>query len=452
MQQEHEVAQAISKQQLVGWEFDYLKAEQLHLELMARKEAIYNLVRPHLSSRVIRDKHMPVPNPWVKDGSRYQSRVEKYWGCQVEQVGGAYSPLEFVEPNLSSRQQLMQQLERHGWRPVNFTDLGNPKLDEESLEGLDLGDTGNLLMEHFKASQRASTLRGKQGGTGWLNTAYRAGEQRWRIAARGNPCGTNTHRFQHSNVVNVPKAEDHVYVGKQMRELFIASPGRVMVGADASQVELRCMASYMGDPDLIYEICDGDFHSVIWEPIKKWIDTRGHAKNVEYALLYGASDYKLGTMADRNPDNLSYPDLGAAMRRAIMRSLPSLDNLTSTVKQASKRGYLKGIDGFPVYMRKSRGRIQEHKALNTLLQHCGSMVVKRATVYLHQQAHKEGIADQFDQVGHFHDEVQCDAAPEVAERVGELFLEGLEYAGKTYGLACPMAGEYKIGKSWAETH
>lgn len=451
IQQEHEIAAIISQQQINGWEFDLPAALELYSELEDRKEEIYSLVRPHLKVELTHER-APVLNPWLKNNKGYIKRALNYWGPEdIMMVDGAYSPVDFLEPDIGSRQKLMKQLSVYGWEPVNFTEKGNPKLDDESLEGLDLGETGNLLMEYFKASQRASTLLGQKADSGWLRNCYPVAEDRWRIVAGANPCGTNTHRMQHRTVVNVPKASDKVYYGRRMRELFIAAPGMKLFGGDAEQLELRCLASYMGDEELIALVLSGDFHDLIWEPIKEFVESRDNAKNIEYALLYGASDTKLGRMADYNPHGWPLYRLGGEIRKRVMEFLPAMDNFIETCKRASRRGWLKGIDGFPIYMRRGdNNHVLEHKAVNTVLQHCGSMVFKRANILYTKMCAENQLP--MIQVGQFHDELQHEGSEKHSNDYNTLFQLSMKQAGESYGLACPMDGKIMMGDSWADTH
>lgn len=452
MQLEHDIATVIAKQQVTGWEFDYPAALALREELEARKQEIYELVRPHLVMER-ETKKAPVLNPWKKDGSAYLKRVLDYWGHNeaISLVDGAYTPVEYSEPDIGSRQKLMKQLERHGWKHVNLTDKGNPKLDEESLEGLDLGDTGNLLMEYFKCSQRSSTLLGAK-GTGWLTKAYQLeGTDRYRITAGANPCGTNTHRMTHRDVVNVPKADPSVYYGKQMRSLYKARPGMKLLGADASQLEFRCALSYMNALEMIEMVDDPDtdIHQVFYEEMSEYMESRNSTKNVVYASIFEATDKKLTAMADFVPKG-SGDRVGHAIKQVLLKYMPDLDNFTSKIKSAASKGYLIGIDGMPIYIRRKEGRLLLHTAVNTLLQQCGSMVVKRATVYLDQWTTRDQLT--WYQNGMFHDEVQGEVYESEGPAVGELFIQGLKQAGKDYNLSCPMDGEYKIGENWSQTH
>ena len=80
--------------------------------------------------------------------------------------------------------------------------------------------------------------------------------------------------------------------------------------------------------------------------------------------------------------------------------------------------------------------------------------MKYATVIFHEEAAKAGLklGGDFIQVLHVHDEAQFNCKPELADRLGQLFVKAIERAGRHFGLRCPTTGEYKVGRNWSETH
>lgn len=52
----------------------------------------------------------------------------------------------------------------------------------------------------------------------------------------------------------------------------------------------------------------------------------------------------------------------------------------------------------------------------------------------------------------YHDELNTECTPEIADKVGAILKKGIQMAGKRLKLACPMDGDYKIGHNWAEVH
>jgi DNA polymerase I-like protein with 3'-5' exonuclease and polymerase domains len=212
--------------------------------------------------------------------------------------------------------------------------------------------------------------------------------------------------------------------------------GKKLVGFDASGLELRMLAHYMKDEDYTNEIINGDIHTA--NQRLAGLESRNQAKTFIYALLYGAGDEKLGSVAGGGRN------AGKKLRESFLRNLPSFAALKERVSNASARGYLTGLDGRRLLVR------SEHSALNTLLQAAGAIVMKKALVILDDYAKLWKL--DYKIIGNIHDEVQTEVAEKDAEKFGWLAVECLKAAGIEFNLRCPLDGEYKVGTTWAETH
>lgn len=221
------------------------------------------------------------------------------------------------------------------------------------------------------------------------------------VPAKGFALGTPTSRVAHSApVANVPKAEESVVYGKECRSMFTARKGRVMVGVDAAGLELRCLAHYTGNQELVKLVLadkdkgELDIHTVLAKGYAKaWpAVTRSSGKNITYGLLYGASDEKVGQTAGA-PDHKA-AEVGKQCREVFLKQLPGMEGLMEKVEKAAKRGYVKGLDGRRIEIR------SKHAALNALLQSAGSILVKWATVYMNRMIEREKL-DVY-QVVHYH--------------------------------------------------
>jgi DNA polymerase I-like protein with 3'-5' exonuclease and polymerase domains len=212
--------------------------------------------------------------------------------------------------------------------------------------------------------------------------------------------------------------------------------GKKLVGFDASGLELRMLAHYMKDEDYTNEIINGDIHTA--NQRLAGLESRNQAKTFIYALLYGAGDEKLGSVAGGGRN------AGKKLRESFLRNLPSFAALKERVSNASARGYLTGLDGRRLLVR------SEHSALNTLLQAAGAIVMKKALVILDDYAKLWKL--DYKIIGNIHDEVQTEVAEKDAEKFGWLAVECLKAAGIEFNLRCPLDGEYKIGTTWSETH
>ncbi len=275
---EYRVFNIIVRQEMRGIAFDKQKAEEHVKFLTNERSELYDEVRPHLEMEYVLPYANPMNKPFVMSGMPSSNLLKWYpdlEGVHVENedcyVGGPFTRVKFEEPDIGSRKKLIKQLYRLGWKPVEFTEKGNPKVTEESLAPMK--GIGAQLARWYVYQHRQSQIQG------WLNNIRPDG----RLTAGAFTNGTNTGRFRHKGVVNVPKAKPHVIFGEQMRSLFIAGDGYKMVGHDAEQLELRILAHFMNDPKFIEQILEGDIHSFNQE--LAGLPTRDDAKTFIYALL-----------------------------------------------------------------------------------------------------------------------------------------------------------------------
>jgi DNA polymerase I-like protein with 3'-5' exonuclease and polymerase domains len=224
--------------------------------------------------------------------------------------------------------------------------------------------------------------------------------------------------------------------GKEMRACWVAPEGYSIVGCDASGLELRMLAHYMGDDEYTKEVLDGDVHTA--NQRAAGLPTRDTAKTFIYAYLYGAGDAKIGSIVGGSKAD------GKRLKAKFLANTPALRTLRGRVEQAAKRGWLKGLDGRRIYVRSS------HAALNTLLQGAGAVVMKQALVYLNGMAKARKLDYMF--VGNIHDEIQTQVLNAHTEQFGKLAVQAIEMAGQHFSLRCPTTGEYKVGANWSETH
>lgn len=339
--------------------------------------------------------------------------VEERWS---EKTGKQLKPKVTVF-NPGSRQQVAERLEGKGAVWKSFTETGKAKVDETTLAELEIPEA-QLVLEYLTLSKRLGMLKS------WLDAVNGS-----RIHGYVNSCGAVTGRMTHSkpNMAQIPSESTY-------RECFTVEEGNVLVGADASGLELRCLAHYMKDEGYIKELLDGDVHSATQTAAQ--LATRADAKRFTYALLYGAGDAKLGAILGGTARD------GKRARDSYLRNMPAFGRLVRKVESLASEGSLPGIDGRRVWIR------HQHAALNTLLQSCGAIVMKQALVIAYNKLCN--VPHKF--VANVHDEFQVETAPEHADLVGRTLVQSIIEAGEQLNLRCPLDGEYKVGKTWAETH
>ena len=248
---------------------------------------------------------------------------------------------------------------------------------------------------------------------------------------------TNTFRCAHRkpNLAQVP-------ADKEFRELFTASPGKVMVGADLSGIELRMLAHYLGRYDggrYADILLNDDIHQVNADKIGI---TRRQVKTVTYAFLYGAGNEKIGTSYDNSLQPKEARKKGSEIRKAFVSAIEGLSELLGAVSNKATASYLLALDGRRVLVD------SPHKGLNYLLQCSAGIVAKRWMVIAND--HIQNVHTH--QLAFVHDELQYETKAKDAFVLMKILEESAKFAGEYYNLRCPIAAEAKTGKNWAEVH
>lgn len=459
---EHAVAQHCLDQMSWGCSFDEAAAMQLYAALSAERSRLERELIATFGSwfvpkglvvckRSAKSFVVDPDGPEVRKEPKTRQLQRGYFVIRTE--GAEATKFEEVEFNPSSRDHIANRLtELYGWKPREYTDNGKPRVDEEVLAGLKY-PTAPLLTRYLLVDKRIGQIA--EGKQAWLKVLKPDGRIYGRIAPNGAVTGRATH--QSPNLGQVPRVgSPH---GLECRSLFRATPGWHFVGADASGLELRCLAHYMGrwDGGAYGEIVlNGDIH---WAnvlalglvapgtqrddriPDHKW--ARNVAKIFIYAFLYGAGDAKIGSIVGKGRA------AGTALKTRFLNSLPALQNLKAQVEKSAARGYLLGLDGRRLLVRSA------HAALNTLLQGAGAVIMKQAMKNWHELMAAKGYRHGVDyrQVLWVHDEFQAECrTKEIAEVCGSTMVDAIRKVTSDFNLRCPLDGEFKLGMNWAETH
>ena len=427
---EHEFQSVIFQQEQHGVPFDEREAAQLYASLAAKRDSVVASLTETFPPQRTEEVFVPKKNNKVKGFVAGEPFIKVHY--------------ETFNPN--SRQQIAARLkERHGWQPSEFTEGGQAKVDEDVLSSLPWPEC-KTLVEYLELSKIIGML--SEGKNGWLRLVTKEGRIHGRVITNGAVTGRCTHNSP--NLAQIPARGEY---GHQCRQLFHAPKPWVLVGADASGLELRMLGHFMARYDggkFVKVLLEGDIHTANQQAAG--LESRDNAKTFIYAFMYGAGDMKLGSIVAPLASAATQTKRGQQLRARFLRSLPALKRLIDDVKGIlsgpGKRSYLYGIDRRKLHVRSS------HSALNTLLQSAGAVLVKMATVIFHKEAAARGWqwGRDYVQVLHVHDEAQFLARPELAEELGKLFVRSIELAGEHFGMRCPTTGEFKVGHNWAETH
>lgn len=419
---EHQVAKLISDQEKNGWLFDEDNGIRLLQDL---KEKLHDI------EDEVRKVFPPIPKLVKEITPRYKkdgglSKVGlNFMGDDWNDVGGRLCRVDYLEFNLGSRQQISQRLVKAGWRPTKRTDKGNIIVDENILRKVKIPEA-QLIADYLMIQKRIAMIQS------WFDNIKEDG----RVHGSVNTIGAVTGRMTHNSPNMAQVVAGYSPYGKEMRSLWTVPIGSKLVGVDASGIELRMLSHYMQDKEYEKQILDGDIHT--FNQKLAGLETRDRAKTFIYALIYGAGNAKIGEISKGTAED------GKRLRQRFLRNLPALKSLIGRVQKASQRGYLKGLDGRKIWVR------SPHSALNALFQSSAAVVMKKALTLLDEYANIEGIPYKL--VGNIHDEIQTEVKEEDAVNFGKLAVRAIEDAGVELNVRIKLAGEYKIGVNWYDTH
>ena len=423
---EHAFAKAIRIQEMNGFPFDVKAAEELTATLMGRRAALDVELRELFAPT----EEVTKSNWWLApDGTKSRTKkalVEK--GFKAKEITKGESVVKTIPFNPNSRDQIAERLMANGWKPSSYEGK-RPAINEAVLKDIGTPQSEKLLEYLLVTKRLGQVAEGKQA---WLKLE-RNGRIHGSVNTNGAVSGRCTHR--NPNVAQVPSTR--APYGGECRSCFTAPEGKVLVGADASGLELRCLAHYLhnwDDGTYTKEILTGDIHTA--NRIAMGLETRDQAKTAIYCLIYGGGDARLGSISNGGAKE------GKRLKASFVKKVPAYRRLTEAVSNALEmKGMLRGIDGRPLPCR------SPHSALNLLLQSAGAVVMKQALVEFVKMAKLP-----YEVHGTIHDEIQFSCAPEHADELGRTFCNALSKAGKTLKFNCPIDGEFSVGANWKATH
>ena len=423
---EQDVAKIIKQQETNGFKFDHINAELLLADLREKKQAIEDEVHNTFKPKWVDDKMV---SPYIKKDGELSKRGltdDEYQRCLDTQNFKPFMRQKLQEFNLGSRKQIGEYLIDFGWKPERFTPTGQPIVDEKTLSQITHIHEAKLIADFLLLQKRIAQI------DSWIGAVQEDERVHGFVIPNGAITGRMTHR--NPNMAQVPSVNNPY--GKECRACWTVDEGNVLLGVDASGLELRMLAHYMNDEVFTNEIINGDIHTANQKLAR--LESRDKAKTFIYALMYGAGDEKLGKVVGGTTSD------GKRARQHFFDNKPSFKSLRDRVQRASAKGYLKGLDGRKLYVRNT------HSSLNTLLQGAGAIVMKKALVLLDKTLQLNTVDYKF--VANIHDEWQIEVPKDKADFIGKFAVDSIIKAGEHFNLRCPLDGEYKIGGNWSETH
>ena len=326
---------------------------------------------------------------------------------------------------------------------------GQYSTDQSVLEGLAAqgAEVATLVLEWRQLSKLKSTYTDAlqaaiNPATGRVHTSYSlVGAQTGRLSSND------------PNLQNIPIRTE---ISRQIRDAFVAEPGNVLLAADYSQIELR-LAAHMADVPALKEAfaAGEDIHARTAQELFGTVDrdTRGRAKTINFAILYGISRWglagRLGVTADEAQAMIDrYFERFPGIQRYIHETLESVRTL----------GYSETLFGrktwFPRINSKNQAERQgsERAAINAPIQGTSADIIKRAMVRMNPALQAAGLG-QVRMLLQVHDELVFEL-PEgdvmAAKPVIEAVMAGA--AEPAIRLTVPLGVEIGTGLSWGAAH
>jgi DNA polymerase-1 len=249
------------------------------------------------------------------------------------------------------------------------------------------------------------------------------------------------------NLQNIPIRTE---LGARIRDAFTASPGRELVVADYSQIELRILAHMTGEPALVEAFTGGeDVHTrtaaEVFDvrPESVTPELRRRAKMVNFGILYGISGFGLASRLG----NVHPAEADRYIKRYLERYPKVTEFIQSTLEEAEELGYTTTLFGRRRYVPELRNsnknvrKLGERIAFNARVQGTAADIIKVAMVDLHPRLRPLG-ADMLMQV---HDELVFDVDRRRVKVVARLAADRMVAA---YDLDPPLEVEVKVGERW----
>jgi len=356
--------------------------------------------------------------------SELQRKAEKEFEPTIVELKTKTKKIPF---NIGSRQQIADRLQKRGWKPKQFTDKGNVIINEAVLSKIKMPEA-EMFNRYFLLQKRTGLLKS------WISECQEDNRVRGKVMTLRTITGRMAHAVP--NMAQVPSISSSY--GRESRGLWGVDDTTKyrLVGVDASGLELRCLAHYMNDPEYTNIVLTGDVHTANQQAAG--LRTREQAKTFIYAFLYGAGPAKIGNVVGKGPA------AGQMLIKKFLERTPALKRLRENVVRWSKGGTIPALDGRLLHIR------SEHAALNTLLQGAGAIICKQWLVHIMERVIKAGLDVRL--VASIHDEYQFEVAIPDVNRFCKLTKEAMTQTQKTLEVKCELDCDYKVGKTWAETH
>ena len=349
--------------------------------------------------------------------------------------------------NLNSPRQLGAILfEKMELPIIKKTPKGAPSTDEETLNKLaEDFRLPKLILEYRSLAKLKSTYTDKLPAMVWPATG--------RVHTSYSQASVVTGRLSSSepNLQNIPVRTEE---GRRIRRAFVAEPGKVILAADYSQIELRVMAHISGDKGLRQAFAEGqDIHRSTAAEIfsvdaieNVTAEQRYSAKAINFGLIYGMGVFGLAKNLDITRDAAKvYID------RYFARYPGVADYMDRIKKEATDNGFVETVFGRRLWFTEIQGAKgprkanAERQAINAPMQGTAADLIKMAMVAVQNFIDEKKLQSRM--IMQVHDELVL----EVPEFEKELMRQALpELMTNVAELSVPLVAEVAVGDNWSD--
>ncbi len=370
-------------------------------------------------------------------------------GSEVEKLRGRICKVADVEFNPDSPKQVGEILFERLKLPKGRRTKTGWSTDTRVLERLrETHEIPGLILEYrqlakLKSGYLDALPKLVNPRTGRLHTSFNQ-----TVAATGRLSSSSP------NLQNVPIRTE---IGREIRKAFVADPGRVLLSADYSQIELRIMAHLSGDANLIAAFEGGkDVHrstaALIFGGVEEEVtsDQRDWAKTVNFGIMYGMSAYGLARQLSIGTDEAfdfieryfeTYPGAREFTKKAI-------EDAASSGHATTMLGRTRPITGLDSDNARVRG-LAERVAVNTPIQGSAADLIKVAMIGIDRRIATDGLP--CDMVLQVHDELVFEVDAGALADVEACVREEMEHPAG-FGLRVPIVVDLASGANWYEAH
>lgn len=350
------------------------------------------------------------------------------------------------EFNINSPKQLGEVLFDELNLPVIKKTKTGRSTDEETLRELsNIHPVVPFLLEYRQLFKLVST---------YIDALPRYVKEDGRVHSTFNVEGAATGRLssQDPNLQNIPIRGE---LGGELRKAFIAASGKVLLGADYSQIELRIMAHLSDDPNLKNAFIKGlDIHAATASKIFKvpvedvTKQMRGVGKTMNFATLYGQGAHALSKQLG--------VEYGVAKQyiTEYFEQFPKVRTwMGQVLEEGYRNGYVETIWGRKRYipeLQSSNRMLKafgERAAINHPVQGTSADMIKKAMVEIDKKLEKRKSSCECKLILQVHDELLFECDEECVDEISKIIKEKME---NSLNLSVPVVVDLKVGKSWGE--